>query len=138
VQLFAVMDPNATRSTCDGTFERRLRAGVRAGAWLLLLPVALLLFQWFLYLAVMSARPAWFLALLGPDVEWHDVQMVWLGGMVLFKLVFWTQAILVLWGALWASMLRADAARLHSGRPAEPSSGKDAGTSAAVASSPVR
>jgi hypothetical protein len=90
----------------DELFDRRLRAAVRAGAWLLLVPFGLLVLQWFAYLAVMAARPAWFLSLWGPGVDWALVQTLWLGAVVALKLFFWFHLIAVLWGALWASMLR--------------------------------
>jgi hypothetical protein len=101
------------------TFERRLRAAVRAAAWLLFVPGGLILLQWFLYLAVMASEPAWFLALFGPGVDWPEVQIVWLGGMVMFKLFFWVHLVLVLWGALWASLLRKQAALRAPPKPAD-------------------
>src|SRR5262249_21319518 len=99
LRLSAVMES-------DELFDRRVRAAVRAGAWLLLVPFGLLILQWFAYLTVMAARPAWFLSLWGPGVDWALVQALWLGAIVALKLFFWLHIIAVLWAALWASMLR--------------------------------
>jgi hypothetical protein len=87
------------------TFDARLRAAVRAGAWLLFVPFGLLLLQWFVYLGVMQARPAWVLSMMGPGVDWVEIRAAWLLGMVALKLLLWTQVMLVLWGAAWASLL---------------------------------
>lgn len=46
-------------------FEKRVRAAAVAGWWTLLVAVSFLTLQWFAYLAVMSARPAWLVTLWG-------------------------------------------------------------------------
>jgi hypothetical protein len=95
----------------ETAFESRLGAAVRAGAWLLLVDVGLILVQWLTYLTIMRGRPAWFLALMGSDVEWPLVQSLWLHGILLFKLVFWVHLLVVVSGAVWVSMLRQAGAR---------------------------
>ena len=50
-------------------FEKKVRAAAVAGWWVVLITVAFLTLLWLAYLAVMSAHPAWLLALWGPGVE---------------------------------------------------------------------
>ena len=58
-------------------FEKRVRAAAVAGWWVVLITVGFITLQWIIYLAVMHARPAWFLVMWGPDVDWAFVHIVW-------------------------------------------------------------
>ena len=57
----------------NDVFENRVRAAAIAGWWTLLIAVGFVLLQWILYLAVTTARPAWFLAMWGPGMDWAFV-----------------------------------------------------------------
>jgi hypothetical protein len=90
----------------DDAFEKKVRAAAVAGWWTLLIALGFLVFQWGFYLFAMSARPAWMLALWGPDVRWSFVQTVWFWGTAIFKLCLWLATLVVLWLTLWARQLR--------------------------------
>jgi hypothetical protein len=61
---------------------------------------------WFIFLGIMSARPAWMLSLWPPDLGWEILQTVTIWAVAIFKLVLWMMAIVVLWLTLWARQLR--------------------------------
>jgi hypothetical protein len=90
----------------NDVFEKRVRAASVAGWWVTLVAVGFLLLQWIAYLAMMNARPAWLLSMWGQNLDWSFVQMVWLGGMAILKLVVWLLALVALWLTLWARQLR--------------------------------
>ena len=87
-------------------FEKRVRSAAVAGWWVVLIAAGFLLLQWFAYLAVMAARPAWVLSMWGPDVTWAFVQMVWFWGVAILKFLVWLLALIALWLTLWARQLR--------------------------------
>src|SRR5205807_2233061 len=87
-------------------FTKKVGAAAVAGWWVVLVAMGFLLVQWVAYLAVLSARPAWLLALWGPDASWPLVQNVWFWAMAAFKLCIWLMALGVLWCTLWARQLR--------------------------------
>jgi hypothetical protein len=71
-----------------------------------LIAVGFLTLQWLIYLVVMSARPAWLLALWGPGADWPFVRDVWFRVLVALKFCFWLMLLAVLWLTLWAGQLR--------------------------------
>ena len=87
-------------------FEKKVRAAAVAGWWVVLIGCALLLVTWLAYLGIMSARPAWLLAMFGPDAGWTLVQTISLWFMAVFKLILWLLILVVLWLTLWARQLR--------------------------------
>ena len=88
-------------------FEKKVRAAAVAGWWVILIGYALLLVTWVVYLAIMSARPAWLLTMWGQgDVSWALVQTVSLWFMGVFKLFMWFLFLVALWLTLWARQLR--------------------------------
>ncbi len=87
-------------------FEKQVKAAAVAGWWTLLIAVAFITLQWLIYLAVMSARPAWFLSMLGPGIDWPFIQNVWFWVIVVLKFVVWLMALVVVWLTLWARQLR--------------------------------
>ena len=93
----------------NDVFENRVRAAAIAGWWTLLIAVGFITLQWIVYLAVMSARPAWLLAMWGPDVDWAFVQRVWFWAIVFLKFVMWLMALATIWLTLWARQLRKQA-----------------------------
>jgi hypothetical protein len=90
----------------NDTFVRKVRSPPVAGWWVILVAGGLLLLQWFVYLGVTSAQPAWILALWGQDVRWPFVQNLWVWVMVVFKICVWLLALVVLWLTLCARQLR--------------------------------
>ena len=90
----------------NDAFEKRVRAAAVAGWWTILIAVGFLTIQWFLYLAAMSAHPAWILSVWGPGVEWQFVQTVWFWFLGAFKFCLWLMVVPVLWLTLWARLLR--------------------------------
>lgn len=90
----------------NDSFEKKLRAAVVAGWWVILIAAGFLTLQWLIYLAVMSSRPAWLLTLWGPGVDWPFVQNVWFWIMAIFKMCLWLMILVVLWLTQWARRLR--------------------------------
>jgi hypothetical protein len=70
-------------------FENRVRAAAVAGWWTVLIAAGFVTLSWIIFLVVMSARPAWFLTMWGPDVDWAFVQRVWGCAIVFLKFVMW-------------------------------------------------
>jgi hypothetical protein len=88
-------------------FEKKVRAAAVSGWWVVLIAYALLLVTWGVYLVIVSARPAWLLAMWGQgDVSWAFVQTVSLWFLGVFKLSVWLLILVVLWLTLWARQLR--------------------------------
>jgi hypothetical protein len=87
-------------------FEKRVRAAAIAGWWTVLIAVGFITLIWAIYLVVMSARPAWFLAMCGPDTDWAFVRIVWFWAIVFLKFVMWLMALATFWLTLWARQLR--------------------------------
>jgi hypothetical protein len=90
----------------NDAFEKRVKAAAVAGWWTLLIAVGFFLIQWIAYLLVMSARPAWLLALWGPGTTWSFVQTVWFWGIAIMKICIWPLALVAFWLTLWARQLR--------------------------------
>jgi len=91
----------------NDSFEKKVSAAAIAGWWVVLIGYALLLVTWLVYLAIMSARPAWLLSMWGQgDVSWDFMQTVSLWFMGVFKLLLWFLILAVLWLTLWARQLR--------------------------------
>jgi hypothetical protein len=86
-------------------FQKRVRAAAVAGWWVVLIAVGFITLQWLIYLAVMHARPAWLLAMWGPDVDWAFVHVVWFWAIAILKFVLWLTVFVVLWLTLWARQL---------------------------------
>ena len=87
-------------------FEKKVRAAAVAGWWVVLIGYALLTLTWGVYVALVSARPAWMRAMWGPDVSWDFMQTVSLWFLGVFKLFLWFLILIVLWLTLWARQLR--------------------------------
>ncbi len=90
----------------NDAFEKRVRAAAVAGWWTVLITVAFITLQWIIYLIVMSARPAWLLAMWGPDVDSAFVQRVWFWAIAILKFILWLMVLAVIWLTLWARQLR--------------------------------
>ena len=93
----------------NDVFENRVRGAAIAGWWTLLIAVGFITLLWVVYLVVMSARPAWLLAVWGPDMDWAFVQRVWFWAIAVLKLVMWLMALATIWLTLWARQLRKQA-----------------------------
>lgn len=94
------------RSAMNDPFEKKVRAAAVAGWWVLLIGYGLLTLTWAVYLALVSARPAWMPALWGQDVSWDFMQTVSLWFLGVFKLFLWFVILVVLWLTLLAWQLR--------------------------------
>jgi hypothetical protein len=90
-------------------FEKKVRAVAVAGWWTILFAILLVTLRWIIYFAVMSARPAWFLSMLGPGIDWPFVQQVWFWAIVFLKFALWLVILIVVWLSLWARQLRKQA-----------------------------
>ena len=90
----------------NDTFERKVRAAAVAGWWVVLISVAFIVLQWLVYLAIINARPAWFLSMWGPNLDWGFVQMVWFWAIAIMKFIMWLMVLIALWLTLWARQLR--------------------------------
>jgi hypothetical protein len=93
----------------DTGFESRLSALVRAGWWTVLIGAAFLALQWVFYLAVMSSRPSWLLAIWGQFGGWETIQNLWLWIAAIFKLCLWLMALAMVCLTLWSRGLRKQA-----------------------------
>ncbi len=49
-------------------FQQRVRAAAVAGWWTVLIAVGFLTLVWFLFLGLLSSRPAWLQPLFGPGI----------------------------------------------------------------------
>ena len=87
-------------------FEKKVRAAAVAGWWVILIAVGFLALLWLIYLAVMSAHPAWLLTTWGSGLDWPFVQHVSFWAMATFKFCVWLMVLAVLWLTLWARQLR--------------------------------
>lgn len=95
------------KKTMNDLFEKKLRSAAVAGWWVVLSAYVLLTVVWFVYLALLSARPAWLLTMWGSGgVSWDFLQTVSLWFMGVFKLCIWFLFLVVLWLTLWARQLR--------------------------------
>lgn len=90
----------------NDSFEKKVRAAAVAAWWVVLTGYALLTVVWVVYLALVTARPAWLLAMWGHDVTWDFMQTVSLWFMGVFKLFLWFLILVALWLTLWARQLR--------------------------------
>ena len=90
----------------DEVFASRVRAAAASAWWTFVVAAAFLLFQWFIYLGVMSAKPAFALTMWGPDATWDGIRTPWLQALVLAKLGLWLVLIAAVWLTLWARRLR--------------------------------
>ena len=90
----------------NDAFEKKVRAAAVAGWWVVLIAAGFLTLVWLVYLAAMNTRPAWMLAMWGPDVSWAFFQTVCLWVMAIFKFCVWIMALVALWLTLWARQLR--------------------------------
>ena len=90
----------------NDVFEKRVRAAAVAGWWTLLIAIGFITLLWVIYLVVLSARPAWLLAMWGPGMDWPFVQTVWFLAIAVLKFIVWLMALVVIWLTLWARQLR--------------------------------
>jgi hypothetical protein len=90
-------------------FEKRVKAAAVAGWWTVLVAIGFVTLLWVVYLAVMSARPAWYLTMWGPEVDWTFVRTVWFWAVAILKFIVWLMALLALWLTLWSRQLRKSA-----------------------------
>jgi len=87
-------------------FARCVRSAAIAGWWTILIGALFLTLQWLASQLLLSAKPAWLLALWGPDVTWETVRTVWLWAMAIFKMCLWVMTLLVIWLSLWSRRLK--------------------------------
>ncbi len=90
----------------NDAFEKKVRAAAIAGWWVILIGYVLLTVTWLAYVALVSARPAWMLAMWGKDISWDYMQIVSLWFMGVLKLFLWILVLIALWLTLWARQLR--------------------------------
>jgi hypothetical protein len=87
-------------------FEKKVWAAGIAAWWVVLTGYLLLTVVWLVYLAIVTNRPAWLLAMWGQDVSWEFMQTVSLWFIGVFKLFLWFVFLTALWLTLWARQLR--------------------------------
>jgi len=86
-------------------FQQRVQAAAIALWWTVLIAVGYLTLVWFLFLGIMTARPSWYHALLGPGVTWEYVQNVSFWVVAIFKMCIWLMALVAMWLTLWARQI---------------------------------
>jgi len=89
----------------NDVFQQRVRAAAIAGWWTVLIAIGFLTLVWIQFLVLMSARPTWYRALLGPDVSWEYVQNVGFWAVAIFKMCIWLMALVAVWLTLWCRQL---------------------------------
>jgi len=89
----------------DNDFAKKVRDAAIAGWWTVAISTAFLSISWFAYLAILSARPSWMLALWGQDMSWSTVQGVGLWAMAVFRICLYVMVAVVVWLSLWARRL---------------------------------
>ena len=90
----------------NDSFERKVRSAGVAGWWTLVAGAAVLMVQWFAYLFIGRARPAWATFLLGSGMTWDSFLNVWWLTTVYLKGLLFVLALSCLWLTLWARQLR--------------------------------
>jgi len=90
----------------DDAFQRRVRTAARAAWWTVLIAVVFVTLVWLVFQGIVSTRPAWYQALLGPSVSWERLQDVGLWAIAIFKIWIWAMALVAVWLTLWARQLR--------------------------------
>jgi hypothetical protein len=90
----------------NDSFEKKVRAAAVAAWWVVIFGYVLLTLVWLVYLALVSTRPAWLLALWGQNVSWDFMQTMSLWLIGVFKLFLWFLFLVALWLTLWARQLR--------------------------------
>src|SRR5579871_6500940 len=90
----------------NDSFEKKVRGAAVAAWWVVLIGYALLTVTWVAYLIIVSSRPAWLVAMWGPDVTWEFMQTMSLWFMGVLKLFLWILILVALWLMLWARQLR--------------------------------
>lgn len=101
-------DGISSRENCymNDSFEKKVRAAAVAGWWVILAALGFVVWLWLMYLAVLSYRPEWVLAMWGPGITWSFVQDVWFWAVAGVKFCVWFGVFVVLWLTLWAQQLR--------------------------------
>ncbi len=89
----------------NDVFQQRVRAAAVAAWWTVLVAVGFVTLLWIVYLAVMSARPAWLLTMWGPGIDWSFVQTVWFWAVAVLKFCVWLMALSAIWLTVWARQL---------------------------------
>ena len=87
-------------------FSKGSKAAAIAGWWTVLIAIVFLTLVWFVFLALMSARPAWLQSMFGSGVTWEYVQNIGFWIVSVFKMCIWLLALVVVWLTLWARQLR--------------------------------
>jgi hypothetical protein len=81
-------------------FEKKLKAAIAAGWRVLVIGYAVLILQWAAYVMLANSKPQWFACLWG-SVTWEQIDLVWTSAMVLYKIIWFSIALVVLWAFLW-------------------------------------
>jgi uncharacterized membrane protein YhaH (DUF805 family) len=89
----------------ESDFTKKVRDAAIAGWWTLAIFIVFLSVVWFVYLAILSAKPSWLLALCGPDISWSTIQSGVFWGVAVLKIWFYVMATVVVWLSLWARRL---------------------------------
>ena len=87
-------------------FSTKVRAAAVAGWWTVLIAYLFAVVLWTAYRSLLTMRPAWFLAMCGPDVTWSQMQNIMLWVIVAFKFVLWLLVLAVIWLTLWGRQLK--------------------------------
>jgi hypothetical protein len=86
-------------------FQQRIRAAAIAGWWTLLIATGFLTLAWIFFVLLVSTRPSWYRALLGPGTDWDDLQTVGFWAIAVFKVCLWLMGVVVVWLTLWSRQL---------------------------------
>lgn len=90
-----------------GSLAKRVRAAAVAGWWTILIAAVWMTAGWFVFMAILNARPEWLLKLWGGgDLDWPDVHRIVLQFYAVFKLMLFAVVMVVIWLSLWSRRLK--------------------------------
>jgi len=94
----------------NGDLDKKVSAAAAAGWWTVLIGAVWGTIAWFVFLAVLGARPEWILRLWGGgELTWETVHMVMLYFMGVFKLILFVVVLGTVWLTILARKLKAAA-----------------------------
>ena len=84
----------------------KVRAAARAGWWTVILVSLIMTGAWFLAIAIVGAQPAWLGKIWPGEVDWDEIQALYVRFFAVFKMIVWTMIALTIWLTCWGARLR--------------------------------
>ena len=91
----------------DDTLAKRVKAAAVAGWITVLLFAAFLTVAWLMVMLWLQVKPQWVLKLCGGgEFNWDKLQMMYLWGFAIMKMLLWAMLAVVVWLSLWSWKLK--------------------------------